>query len=76
MSPDKCQLLLISRNLVRINIGGHIIQTSIEEKLLRMKIDSHLWLESHVSKICKNVSKSYMLFQELQTARTLKNGNA
>ena len=49
MSP-----LVSSRNPVRINIEDHII---CKEKLLRVKIDSQLLFESHVSTLCKKASQ-------------------
>ena len=39
-NPDKCHLLVSTRNPFLINIGGHIIFSSTEEKLLGIEIDS------------------------------------
>ena len=64
-NPDKCHLLVYTRNPFFINIGGHIIFNSTEEKLLGIEIDSQLLVENHVSTLCKKLVKSYMLFQEL-----------
>ena len=56
-NPDKFHLLATSHNPARINIEGHIIKNSIEEKLLRVKTNSQPWFESHVSALCKKVSQ-------------------
>ena len=61
-NPDKCHLLVSTRNPFLINLGGHIIFSSTEEKLLGILSS---YLKIMYLHFAKKLVKNYMLFQEL-----------
>ena len=56
-NPDKCHLLVTANTLTSVNINGFQIKNSTEEKLLRIKFNSKLSFENHVSSLCKKASQ-------------------
>ena len=56
-NPDKCHLLLASRNSSRINIEVHTIYSSAEEKLFGVKSDSLLLCLKLMYLDCKKASQ-------------------
>ena len=47
-TPDKCHLLISSTSQCELKIGHVTIKSSICEKLLEIRIDNKLRLNSHV----------------------------
>ena len=56
-NADECHLLFTMDTDVTAKIGGFDVKNSREEKLLRVKIDSNLSFEIHVSSLCKKASQ-------------------
>ena len=56
-NPDKCYLLTSSSDKVRICVDNYNIKSSKCEKLLGIKIDNKLKLNTHVDEICKNAGQ-------------------
>ena len=56
-NPDKCHLLVTTNTLTSVNINGFQIKNSTEEKLLRIKFNSKLSFENHVSSLCKKANQ-------------------
>ena len=56
-NPDKCHLLISSASQSELRVGIVTIKSSICEKLLGIKIDNKLRLNTHVENLCKKVSR-------------------
>ena len=56
-NADKCHLLFTRDTDVTAKIGEFDVKNSSEEKLLRVKIDSKLSFENHISSLCKKASQ-------------------
>ena len=56
-NADKCHLLLSLSNNLEANIGGAIVKSSDNEKLLGVTIDNKLKFEKHVNNICDKASQ-------------------
>ena len=54
-NADKCHLLIagLKHEKVSIKVGDEIIESSDEEKLLGILIDSNFKFKSHIAKLCK-----------------------
>ena len=53
---------VISRNLIHVNIGNHVIHNCTEKKLHGVKTDTQLLFKTHVSTLSKKkLTKSYTL---------------
>ena len=61
-NADKCHLLVTTKSAVSSRIEEFVMNNSNEEKLLRIKIDTKLSFENHVSSLCKKgCQKSHAL---------------
>ena len=56
-NTDKCQLLLSNDEYSEIHIGDSIIESSICEKLLGVKIDSKLRFDDHIQDLCNKANR-------------------
>ena len=76
-NSDKCHLLVISRNAVRINIESHVNSTKSQQKksCLELKLIHSSCLKVMYLHSAKKLVKNYMLFQKFQTIWASKNGN-
>ena len=54
-NPDKCHLLISSKN-VNVHVGEYEIENSNCEKLLGVKLDWKLNFDDHISDVCKKTS--------------------
>ena len=54
---DKCHLLVSSEESCTAKIEDFNIKTSTKKKLLGVKFDSNLSVESHVTSLCKTTSQ-------------------
>ena len=65
LNADKCHLLVLGQRCddpVTVRIGHADVVNSSEEKLLGVQIDSRLFFDNHVSKLCQKASnKLYAL---------------
>ena len=65
LNADKCHLLVLGQRCddsVTVKIGNADVTNDLEEKLLRVHIDSKLSFDHHVSNLCKKASnKLYAL---------------
>ena len=56
-NPDKCHLLKSSTSQNDLNLGNITIKNSLCEKLLRIKLDHKLKLNTHIEDLCKKASR-------------------
>ena len=56
-NPSKYCLLLSGNDSSKITVGNETISTSKREKLLGIKIDSHLNFKYHIESLCKKASQ-------------------
>ena len=56
-NPDKCHLLVISCEKIKIEIGDFETENSKCEKLLGVHFDNRLTFDYHISGLCKKASK-------------------
>ena len=56
-NPDKCHLLVISCEKIKIEIGDFETENSKCEKLLGVHFDNRLTFDYHISELCKKASK-------------------
>ena len=56
-NADKCHLLVSSDESCKAKIEDFNIKNSTEEKMLRVKFDSSLSFENHVTYLCKKASQ-------------------
>ena len=54
---DKCHLLVTTEKSVSINIDRSNVTNKKEQKLLRIKFDSSLSFEGHITNLCKKASQ-------------------
>ena len=57
VNPDKCNILLSTKNAIDVHLEGTHITSSSCEKLLGITIDSNLKFDKHNSDLCHRVSK-------------------
>ena len=66
-NPDKCQLLLTSKDEASINIDDTDIKGSSSKKqLLGVLIDTKFTFNKYVSRLCKKASNNYIFLLGLQ----------
>ena len=56
-NADKCHLLISLTDNLETSIGGEIIKSSANEKLLGVTIDNNLNFEKHINNICDKASQ-------------------
>ena len=56
-NPDKCHLLLNNSCKKKVNMGKFHIESSTQEKFLRITIDNNFNFAPHVENLCKNASQ-------------------
>ena len=56
-NADKCYLFVCPNEKVAIKIGSHEIANTKRDRLLGVHLDSGLSFDSHISEICKKVSR-------------------
>ena len=62
VNPDKCNILLSTKNAIDVHLEGTRITSSSCEKLLGITIDSNLKFDKHNSDLCHRVSKQMIAF--------------
>ena len=60
LNPDKCHLLIFGEKStdISVQIGATLIRESVEEKLLGITLDKHLYFKSHVNSLCKKARQT------------------
>ena len=56
-NPDKCHLLLSTKENCHAVIGNHNIENSKQQKLLGILLDKKLNFEKHISNLCTKASQ-------------------
>ena len=64
-NPGKSHILLSNKKTEKVAINDAVLNSSVEEKLLGITLDSELKFESHITGVCNK--KKYMFCPELQT---------
>ena len=64
-NPDKCHLLLNNSCKKKVNMGKFHIESSTQEKFLRIKIDNNFNFASYVENLCKCQPKNPCFSQNI-----------
>ena len=63
-NPDKCHLIVTENGNFQIEHDNFLIENSVCEKILGVKVDNKLTFKNHVETLCKKASQKLALFQE------------
>ena len=72
-NTDKCHLLLSKYEPSEIHIGDSLIESSICEKLLGIKIYSKLRFDYHIQDLCNKANRKLRAYMNLQKRKVLMN---
>ena len=56
-NPDKCHLLFSGKNNFKAKIDNYVIESSKQQKLLGVLLDSQLKFDKHLDNLCKKASQ-------------------